>query len=100
LVLSELREVLEVIEKILDQGGSTLVIVNQVPFYSREDSQKIFDELKRLLDESKELGSQKRPKEKSEEKKSYKQVSNKTLLTCIYIFIYLHTVLCLFVIHL
>ena len=74
LVLSELREVLEVIEKILHQGGSTLVIVNQVPFYSREDSQKLFDELKRLLDESKELGSQKRPKDRSEENKSSKQV--------------------------
>ena len=80
LVLSELREVLEVIEKILDQGRSTLVIVNQVPFYSREDSQKLFDELKRLLDESKELGSQKKPKEKSEENKSSRQVSNKTFL--------------------
>ena len=95
-----MREVLEVIEKIRDQGGSTLVIVSQVPFYSREDSQKLFDELKRLLDESKELRSQKKPKEKSEENKSSKQVSNKTFLTCIYIFIYLHAVLCLFVIHL
>ena len=75
-----MREVLEVIEKILDQGGSTLVIVNQVPFYSREDSQKLFDELKKLLDESKELGSQKKPKEKSEENKSSRQVSNKTFL--------------------
>ena len=77
MVLSELREVLEVIEKILDQGGSTLVIVNQVPFYSREDSQRLFNELKQLLDESKELGSQKRPNEKSEENISFKQVSNK-----------------------
>ena len=76
MVLSELREVLEVIEKILVQGVSTLVIVSQVPFYSREDSQKLFDELKRLLDESKELGSQKRPKDTSEENKSATQVSN------------------------
>ena len=72
--VSELRDVLEVIEKILDKGGSTLVIVKQVPFYSREDSQRLFDELKRLLDESKELGSEKRPKEKSKENKSSKQV--------------------------
>ena len=83
-----MREVLEVIEKILDQGGSTLVIVNQVPFYSREDSQKLFDELKRLLDESKELGSQKRPKEKSEENKSSKQVST-FYLVFTYLFTYI-----------
>ena len=68
---------LEVIEQIINQGGSKLVIVKQFPFYSREDSQRIFNELKRLLDESKELGSQKRPKEKSEENKPSKQVSNK-----------------------
>ena len=92
-----MRDVLEVIEKILNQGGSTLVIVNQVPFYSREDSQKLFNELKRLLDESKELGFQKRPKEKSEENQSSKQVSNKTfqyilftyLFTCIQFYVYL-----------
>ena len=69
---------LEVIEQIINQGGSKLVIVKQFPFYSREDSQKLFNELKRLLDESKELGSQKKPKENSEENKSSKQVSNKT----------------------
>ena len=88
-----MREVLEVIEKILDQGGSTLVIVSQVPFYSREDSQKLFDELKRLLDESKVLGSQKRSKEKSEENKSSKQVSNnKTFqFNTFYLHIYLLT---------
>ena len=53
----ELKDILEVIEQVVNQGGSKLVFDDQCSIYPGENSQILVNELKRLLKENEELES-------------------------------------------